>query len=145
MVAKKTAEVVSVVDQMADDATPQEYPDGAPKFVEPISRIRPRSRRAAFKRKMGELEPLKDRVQELQASGVFSEDTEGVTEHARINAAADMDDMFQLMDDLLTLAAVDEQAYREWSDQVDDDNELIQVFNVYINRGQPGEASSSTS
>lgn len=128
----------STIDELAEDAAPPEYPDGAP-LLRPYLQIRPRSRRAEFKRKFADFTALKDKVDEIKASGVLGEHAEQAD---RLRAWADLDDMYQQMDELMALAAVNPVAYQEWSDEVDDDV-LVTVFNVFMQRTQPGEASSS--
>jgi hypothetical protein len=65
-------------------------------------------------------------------------------EALRMQAWADSDDVLQLMDDFMRLCASDAAAYEKWSAEADDE-ELSKVFQVFIARSQPGEASSSTS
>ena len=132
----------SVVDELADDATPVEYPEGAP-LLKPYLQIRPRSLRAEFKRKYAEFAEVQEQMQKVQASGVLKDDDADPKRGAeKMRVWADMDDYYQLMDDLMAMAAVNSDAYREWSD-VADDAELVAVFQVYAKRSQPGEASRS--
>ena len=132
----------SIVDELADDATPAEYPEGAP-LLKPYLQIRPRSLRAEFKRKYAEFATVQVQMQKLQASGVLDPTNVDPQANAeRMRAWADMDDYYQLMDDLMAMAAVNPDAYREWSDKADD-VELATVFQVYAKRSQPGEASRS--
>jgi hypothetical protein len=131
-----------VIDELADDATPAEYPEGAP-LLKPYLQIRPRSLRAEFKRKYAEFAGVQEEMQKVQASGVLKEDDDDPKQGAeKMRVWADMDDYYQLMDDLMAMAAVNPDAYREWSDQADD-AELVAVFQVYAKRSQPGEASRS--
>ncbi len=128
----------SAVDDLADDAVPAVYPEGAP-LLRPYLQIRPRSRRAEFKRKFADFTALQGKLDEIRQSGALGEDAG----HAdRLRAWADLDDMYQKMDELMALAAVNPDAYREWSDEVDD-ADLVAVFNVFMQATQPGEASSS--
>jgi hypothetical protein len=133
----------SVVDELADDATPAEYPEGAP-LLKPYLDIRPRSKRAEFKRKYAEFAGVQADMQKITASGVLGdeESTDQNRAAEQMRVWADMDDYYQLMDDLMAMAAVEPDAYREWSDRVDD-AELVAVFQVYAKRSQPGEASRS--
>lgn len=130
----------STIDELADDAAPPAYPAGAPD-LRPYLQIRPRSRRAEFKRKFADFTSLQAKVNEIKESGALAEDADQAD---RLRAWADLDDMYQQMDELLALAATDPDAYRAWSDTVDDDD-LVRVFNVFMQRTQPGEASSSAS
>lgn len=139
------ADKPSVVDELADDANPPEYPEGAP-LLKPFLQIRPRSRRAEFKRGYAKFEGAQKRMAELQSSAALMGDGEDTTERTaeRMRIWAEMDDYYQLMDDLMALAAVNPDAYREWSDEAGDET-LAAVFTVYARRSQPGEASSSAS
>ncbi|MDN5930417.1 MAG: hypothetical protein L0I24_05040 [Pseudonocardia sp.] len=130
----------STIDDLADDAVPPEYPDGAPLLVS-WHQIRPRSRRAEFKRKFADFATLQSKIDEIKQSGALAEDA---AQADRLRAWAELDEMYQQMDELMALAAVNPDAYREWSDEVDDDG-LLKVWNVYMVRAQPGEASSSAS
>ncbi|HEX6969046.1 MAG TPA: hypothetical protein VF174_09590 [Micromonosporaceae bacterium] len=134
--AKK--EQPSLVDQLAEDAVPTEYPEGAPELL-PFLQLRPRSRRAAFKRQYAEVIDLQKEVTS-RSKGV----TEKSSPSAQMRLAADLDDLYEQIDQLMQLAAVDEAAYRKWADEVDDETLLV-TFNVYAARSQPGEASSSAS
>lgn len=128
----------STIDDLADDAAPAEYPEGAP-LLRPYLQIRPRSQRADFKRKFAEFTSMQTQIDEIKQSGALAEDA---PQADRLRAWADLDDMYQQMDELLALTAVDPDAYQEWSDKADDDD-LARVFNVYMQATQPGEASSS--
>ncbi len=128
----------SAVDDLADDAVPAVYPEGAP-LLRSYLQIRPRSRRAEFKRKFAEFTTMQAKVDEIRQSGALAEDADQAD---RLRAWAELDDMYQEMDELMALAAVNPDAYREWSDEVDDDD-LVAVFNVFMQATQPGEASSS--
>lgn len=130
----------SMIDDLADDAVPAEYPEGAP-LLRPYLQIRPRSRRAEFKRRFADFTTVQAKVDEIRQSGALADDAE---QGDRLRAWADLDDMYQQMDELMELAAVNPEAYREWSDEVNDDD-LVRVFNVFMQATQPGEASSSAS
>lgn len=131
---------VDAIDELAADAVPTEYPEGAP-LLRPYLQIRPRSKRAGFKRKFAEFSKVQEQVDRIKESGVLSDTGD---QAGRLNAWADMDDMYQQMDELLEMAAIEPEAYREWSDAADD-AALGQVFSVYMKRTQPGEASGSAS
>ena len=139
--AKKTDQP-SVVDQLAEDATPDEYPAGAPE-LQPYLQIRPRSKRAEFKRKYAKFAEQQDKTQALhKAANRKDDDPAAVADKMRV--WADLDDLYQVMDELMELAAVDPDAYRKWADEAVDEV-LVKVFQVFMKRSQPGEASSSTS
>jgi|SRR5690606_33563791 len=137
-VKRKAADKPSVVDQLAEDAVPPEYPEGVPELQSWLQ-IRPRSRRAEFKRRYAEV---------IEFQKLVSERHKGVTDKSplpdQMRMAADMDDLCERIDRTLEIAAADLKAYRAWSDEVDD-NTLIKTFNVFSVRSQPGEASSSAS
>jgi hypothetical protein len=137
----------SLVDQMGEDAEnveiPKEYPPGVP-ALKPLLAIRPRSRRAEFKRRYAEVAEMRALIKDAQAE--VSRHKEGSDAHyaAQMRMWAQMDDVYQKVDEALRLAAVDPDAYAEWSDEVSDED-LMTTFNVYQSRTQPGEALSSTS
>lgn len=141
--AKKDEPQVSVVDQLADDAAavemPTEYPPGAP-ALKPMLAIRPFSRRAEFKRRYAEVAEQKAELDRLQGDlGQHAKGSEAQYA-AQLRAWAAMDEVFEKINNALRMAAVDQEAYDRWSDNLTDDNELMQVFNVYQQRTQPGEA-----
>lgn len=134
----------SVVDALADDAIPADYPPGTPE-LRPMLQIRPRSRRAEFKRKYGEFASKQEQVQQMQRDlAALGDDDTPEKNAARLRLWAETDDFYQLVDEMLAIAATDPDAYQRWSDEVGD-VDLMTVFNVYSKRAQPGEASSSTS
>lgn len=139
----KKPEQPSAVDELAADAVPAEYPEGAP-LLQPYLQIRPRSKRAEFKRKYAEFADIQSQMQKVEASGVLKDDGGADPDRgaAQLRVWADMDDYYQMMDDLMAMAAVNPDAYREWSDEADD-AELVAVFQVYAKRSQPGEVSRS--
>lgn len=133
----------SVVDSLADDAAtvemPTEYPEGAP-ALRPMLAIRPFSRRAEFKRRYAEVAEQKGELDRLQAE--MAKHKQGSEEHyaAQLRAWAAMDEVFEKVNSALRLAAVDVEAYDRWSDNLVDDNDLMQTFNVFQQRTQLGEA-----
>jgi len=128
----------SLVDQLAEDAAPEEYPAGVPELL-PFLQIRPRSRRAEFKRRYAEVIDFQKKV-----SAKYKAVTGKAPLSEKMRMAADLDDLYERIDQTLEIAAADPKAYRKWSDEVDDEN-LLKTFNVYSVRSQPGEASSSAS
>lgn len=136
----------SIVDELAADAAPDEHPEGAP-LLKPYLAIRPRSRRAAFKRKFAEFSEFQAKIDGMK-SVISADDPADDSEDRDLNPEklqvwAEMDDLLQLMDELMEMAAESPQDYREWSDQLVDDNDLVRVFNVFMKRTQPGEALRS--
>jgi hypothetical protein len=138
---------VSVVDQMADDANPPEYPEGAPALIE-YRYLYPRSKRGEFKRKLATFQESQTKLNAAKEAGLFEQieqdDLTAEQQQARIMLAADADDMFALMDDLMRMCAANPDGYDAWARSVDDAG-LAKVFEVFMQRSQPGEASSSTS
>jgi hypothetical protein len=138
----------SLVDQMAEDAeavaAPTEFPKGAPE-LKPLLAIRPRSRRAEFKRRYAEVAEMNGEVKTLQREVAKLKQGSDARYAAELRLWAQMDDLYDKVDGALRLAAVDEAAYTAWSDGLEDDTDLMTTFSVYQQRTQPGEASSSTS
>lgn len=138
----------SLIDALAEDAGAlTEYPPGTPELT-PYLELKPRSRRARFKRKFAECTALEDTVKDVQRRAKkLAANQKNTPELAslRMQLSADVDDLFGLMDEVLANAAADETAWRKWSDNLTDDNDLARVFQLYLQRSQPGEASSSAS
>lgn len=137
----------TLVDALHEDANAlTEYPPGCPELI-PFLSLRPRSRRARFKRKFSECTVLEDQLKDLQRRSKKLDNTKVSPDLARLRLqlSADFDDMVQVMDETLEIAAVDPEAYRAWSDEQTDDNAIPRLFQLYVNRSQVGEASSSTS
>lgn len=136
----------TLIDALAAEAAPEpaEYPAGAP-LLKPYLQIRPRSRRAEFKRQYAKFATMQDTVGALsKAANATDAPKLPEAQQAAENMLlwADADDLYQKMDDLMRLAAVDEVEYTAWSDDADD-KDLIATFQVYMRVSQPGEASSS--
>ena len=138
---EKKPEQPSVLDELADDAVPDldEYPEGAPE-LQPDLGLRPRSRRAEFKRKYAEVAERMKATQEMRRELAKAEDKDDQAPKLRL--WAELDDLYQAIDELLALVARDVEAYAHWSDEVTDDD-LMATFIVYQKRSQVGEASSS--
>jgi hypothetical protein len=138
----------SLIDALHDDVDAfTEYPPGCPELI-PFLELRPRQRRARFKRKFAECTDLEKRVRDVQARAKKLSANTKVTpelQKLRMQLSADVDELFGLMDEVLTIAAVDETKWRAWSDGLPDDNDLARVFQLYMQRSQAGEASSSAS
>jgi hypothetical protein len=142
----KKADEPSVVDAMVEDAeqvtAPPEYPAGAPEFKVLLA-VRPRGRRADFKRllaSIAEKSPeLRERQEALSALTGKSE-----REAASYRLWADMDEVNELVEDALRIAAVDLEKFDTWATEASDED-LQATWVAYQSRAQPGEASSSTS
>jgi hypothetical protein len=139
---------VTLIDALHEDAGAlEEYPAGCPELT-PYLKLRPRSRRSQFKRQLAEVTKLEDMVRDLNKRVKAIRTTKKPTPEGaaiQLRLMADVDDMYQEMDTLLSIAAVDAEAWREWSDNLADDNDLARVFQLYMKRSQTGEASSSAS
>lgn len=138
---KAVEEKPSVVDQMAEDAAADsvEYPEGAPEFLVPLA-IKPRSRRAEFKRCYAKVLENYERTDELRRQ--LSQEDPPMSKQMEI--MAELDEVYQAIVDTLSIAAVAPDEFQVWADEVDD-ADLLQTFNAYNTRTQPGEASSSAS
>jgi hypothetical protein len=140
---KPAAELPSVVDQMGEDAAlPTEYPPGVPE-LRPLLDVRPRGRRAEFKRLLAK---VAERSPELQREQQGLEGIKSVEarEVASLRLWASMDDLFEVIEEALRLVAVDPGKFDTWVAEASDEDLQI-AWAVYQQRTQPGEASSSTS
>lgn len=136
----------TLIDELAEEADPApvEYPDGAPE-LKPYLQIRPRSKRAEFKRAYAAFAKRQDTIAELTKAAkatAAAKKPDAQQNIDNMNLWADADDLYQEMDDLMRLAAVDNEKYALWSDEVED-QDLITTFQVFMQRSQPGEASGS--
>jgi hypothetical protein len=138
---KAEGEKTSITDQMGEDAQAAtvEYPDGAPEFIVPLA-IRPRSRRAEFKRRYAAVLERYERANKLR--NALDEENPPPSEQMKI--MAELDEVYQAVIEALEIVAVDPEQYKMWADEVED-ADLMQTFTAYNVRTQPGEASSSTS
>lgn len=145
MTAKKNDDV-SVVDQMADDVesveVPKEYPPGVPEFKVYLS-VRPRSRRAEFKRYLAELSEMNPTLRAEQAA-IEKMKNQADKEAASMRLWARMDEMYEVVEKALRLVAVDVEKFDAWAEDVSDED-LQTTWAVYQTKAQPGEASSSAS
>lgn len=134
----------SAVDQMASDATSTtaEYPPGTPE-LKVLLAIRPRGRRGDFKRLLAQIAEKSAAVRGEQEA---MSKIKGVSakEAAGMRMWADMDDLLELIEKALRLAAVNVEKFDAWAAEVDDDD-LQAAWVAYQQRTQPGEASSSAS
>lgn len=118
---------------------PDEYPEGAP-LLTPYPKIRPRSKLAQFKRRFAEVAALQERVTNAMPAGAFEPDASTA---GKLAVWADADALLAAMDELMALAAVNPEAYREWSDQADDDA-LLAAFTAYMARSQPKQEEAAS-
>ena len=128
-----------VVDAIDEEANPPEYPAGSP-LLHTIAEIRPRSRRAQFKRLLADFLEKQAAVNLLG----LATDTEDMEQAAKVRSWAEMDELYQQMAELMELAAKNPTHCVEWTDNATDEA-LLAVFQVFMRRAQPGEAPSSTS
>lgn len=132
---------VDQVEQLADEAALPDYPEGSPILL-PMLAIRPRSRRAEFKRRFATFTTQQGGVD--ASTKAIAKLGDKADRADTMHLSADLDDLYQQIDELMEMAAVNPEHYREWSDAATDD-ELATVFNIFMSRSQPGEARSSTS
>jgi len=134
----------SLVDQLADEVkTKTAFPPGAPELKVMLA-IQPRSRRAAFKRRYAEVAEASTGVRKLESETNKIKDTDERKPAAQLRLWAEADDLYQHIIDMLRIAAVDEEKFDVWADEVSDED-LNATFAAYQERAQPGEAPSSTS
>ena len=136
----------SIVEQMADDAAPPptDYPPGAPEFKVLLA-VRPRSRRAEFKRLLAQISEKSGAVRAEQAAMSKIKD-DGAKEAAGLRMWASMDELYELIENALRMVAVDVEKFDAWAADDSTNDEILQTTWVaYQQRTQPGEASSSTS
>lgn len=142
----KKVDDVSVLDQMATDAeeieAPTEYPPGAPEFKVYLA-LRPRARRADFKRLLAELTELNPELRGQQAAIAKMKD-QGAKEAASMRLWARMDEMYEIVEKALRLVAIDVEKFDAWAAEASDED-LQTTWAVYQTKAQPGEASSSAS
>lgn len=126
----------TIIDALHEDAAPKEYPKGAPTLW-PYLKLPFRDRAKFFS---------VYRVLQVKQSDLLAAEKKRkrgkLTDAQMLEAAEGIYDLYAMMDDLLRIAAVDKDAYDEWvRDHTDD--EFANLFAVYVERSQPGEASSS--
>lgn len=142
----KKVDDVSVLDQMATDVesteVPTEYPPGAPEFKVYLA-LRPRARRADFKRLLAELTELNPELRAQQAAIAKLKDR-GAKEAASMRLWARMDEMYEIVEKALRLVAVDVEKFDTWAADASDED-LQTTWAVYQTKAQPGEAPSSAS
>lgn len=126
----------TVIDALNADATPREYPEGAPGLW-PYLKLPFRERAKFFK----VYRELNSRQAEMVAAEKKFKKAKQ-SEQVMLEQAASLYELYALMDDLMLIAAVDKEAYRDWVDSHDDEK-FAQLFAAYVERSQPGEASSS--
>jgi hypothetical protein len=130
----------STTEQMAADATVAdvEFPDGCPELRAPHEMSR-RERVPYFKAltEVGRLQ--KDQPASFAAAAAGDDET---PTEIRLEDAVAVTEMLVAIEDLLVTTAADEAVFQEWAARVDD-AVLVQAFNAFMRRKQPGEAQSS--
>lgn len=126
----------TIIDALNEDAAPREYPKDAPGLW-PYLKLPFRDRAKFFS---------VYRVLQAKQSDLLAAEKKrkrGKLSDAQMLATAEgLYDLYSHMDDLMRIAAVDKDAYDEWvRDHTDE--EFAELFAVYVERSQPGEASSS--
>ncbi len=128
-----TGDEPTVIDAIVEDASPPKLPADAPRLW-PYLKL-PFRERADFFRAYERLIEHQDLIKELRADG-------GRT--ASASRAAKVFELYAVMDDLLSLCAIDQSEYRAWVASHDDEA-FAQLFAAFMSRSQPGEASGSAS
>lgn len=126
----------TVIDSMAADAAPREYPKDAPGLW-PYLKL-PFRQRAKFFAVYRELNVM-------QADMVAAEKKRRrgkQNDTQMLEQAEKLYELYALMDDMLRICAVNEDVYEAWV-QTHSDEEFGDLFAVYVERSQPGEASGS--
>jgi hypothetical protein len=142
-VQKSSDDIPSVVEQMAEDATPSTpvaYPPGAPEFKVLLAVRRPQ--RSEFKLKLADVIGARASAMELRAQSEKAKGDRKQELQMRVWAALDV--MYGHIEEALRLVAVDRAKYDTWAESVPDED-LAATFAAYQDRTQPGEASSSAS
>lgn len=126
----------TIIDALNEDANPKEYPKDAPALW-PYLKLPFRDRAKFFS---------VYRVLQAKQSDLLAAERKRkrgkITDAQMLEAAEGVYDLYAMMDDLMRIAAVDKDAYDEWVREHNDDD-FGHLFAVYVERSQPGEASSS--
>lgn len=128
----------TIIDALNEDVTPKEYPKDAPALW-PYLKLPFRDRAKFFS--------VYRVLQAKQADLLATEKKRKrgkLTDAQMLEAAEGVYDLYAMMDDLMRIAAVDKDAYNDWVRDHNDD-EFATLFAAYVERSQPGEASSSAS
>jgi hypothetical protein len=138
----KVAELATAVD---DEKL--EYPEGTPVLI-PVLAL-PRMRRADAYEALGHVQALQRQVKQLQpeeADEPADEDDEN-TEVKPVEldplSYGTQYRVVAYIEEYLAVVAKNPVELRAWAARVDDST-LVQAFNVFIRKTQPGEAESST-
>lgn len=126
----------TIVDALNEDANPRPYPKGAPGLW-PYLKL-PFKERARFF-------SIYRALQARQADLISAEKKRKrgkLSDQQMLEAAEGLYDLYAMMDDLMRVAAVDKDAYDEWVRDADDE-QFANLFAIYLEHSQPGEASSS--
>lgn len=126
----------TIIDALHEDAAPKEYPKGAPTLW-PYLKLPFRERSKFFS--------IYRTLQAKQADLLAAEKRRKrgkLSEAQMLEAAEGLYELYAMMDDLMRVAAVDTIAYDEWVREHNDE-EFANLFAVYVEQSQPGEASSS--
>lgn len=132
--------VPTAIDAIQSDAAPREYPKDAPQLW-PYLRL-PFRQRAEFFRKFREMQAMEGDLTALEKKRNRAGKKPG--NDVMLEQAAGLYELFAVMDEMMRIAAVDEQAYEQWVDSHTDD-QFQELFAAYVERSQPGEASGSAS
>lgn len=145
--AKKSDDAPLIIEQMAQEVeeldSPSEYPPGVPEFKTLLA-LRPRSRRATFKREFAEIARRVTDLRKRQEAMMKLEADSDEQHREFLHVSADIDELGEKIETALRLVAIDLEAFDAWAMEVSD-ADLQQTWNAYQVRMQPGEASSSAS
>lgn len=129
----------TATDAMSADAAPREFPADAPPLI-PYLRL-PFRKRAKFFKGFGELQEMQEKLSALDKKRKRAKNP---GQDVLIEQASLLYELYGSMDDLMRIAAVDQEKYEEWVENHSDD-QFQDLFSIYVERSQPGEASSSAS
>jgi hypothetical protein len=145
--AKAKNDAPTILEHMAQEVeeldSPPEYPPGVPEF-KTLLVLRPRSRRATFKREYAEIARRVADLRKRQEAMLKMKAESDEQQYEFLNVSADADELCELIESALRLVTVDPEAFDAWAMEASDE-ELQQAWNAYQVRMQPGEASSSAS
>lgn len=126
----------TIIDALDEDVAPRQYPKDAPGLW-PYLKL-PFRQRAKF---FAVYRELNERQSEMMAAEKKRRKGK-LTEGQMLEQAEGLYEVYALMDDLMRIAAVDEDAYDAWVESHNDE-QFAELFAAYVERSQPGEASSS--
>lgn len=133
------ADEPTTVDALQADAAPREFPKGSPELIG-YMRL-PFRKRARFFKMFSELQAQQTELEKLDKK---RKRVKNPSQEMMMEQATGLYELYGAMDELLEMASADPEKYRDWVESNDDDS-FQELFSIYIERSQPGEASSSSS